>query len=613
MNTSPDDANRTPRPAEDRIRDDIGTPDDLAFDLEALWEIVDADDGDPAGGDPLIGTTIGGVTLLRLVGEGGMGRVYEGHQSQPARSVALKLQRPGRPDRESTKRFLRELELLGRLSHPAICRVFGAGLHAVGGERLPWFVMEFVPEALPITTWAAARSLPLRERVALCRDVCSGVAVAHAGGIVHRDLKAGNILVGRDGQPKVIDFGVATAFRGDLHATSLTHSGRLVGTLATLAPELLDARRPEESPRSDVWALGVILHELVTGEPPFRIGEGSVVGAIEAIRSHKSSIASRARSTLGRQLGSTVDRALAPQPDRRQPDAGAMARELSAILDRFPAGASEWGRGEHLTLGERTPSRRAWLWPAVGAMGIAAATIPWWTGPRARGPGNATGVEARTRGVETNVERTLADAPGDTPADMPYDPPPFASSPIERPDFTHVVRDIDDPEAKRHLVEKTGMTTWHEPFNLHCRYWAPREQDVEGSLVFRYDFARPSRRIYLNTRLAAWDDQQEKGVIGRGAGAIEYSTDGAEWHPLENRLEPPEFGRGIHQDGLLPEGATGSRSLWIRVRLLVAERWANASYSVAQFMRTDDETTDAAFALEVECEPAEGGESEGGE
>lgn len=595
MTTTPDDAaERTPGDGAD--------DDSLAFDLEALWEIVGAETPSTDDDDPLIGTTIGGVRLVRVVGEGGMGRVYEGRQQQPARSVALKLQRPGRPDRESTKRFLRELELLGRLSHPAICRVFGAGLHAVAGERLPWFVMEFVPEALPITAWATARALPLRERVALFRDVCAGVAVAHAGGIVHRDLKAGNILVGSDGQPKVIDFGVATAFRGDLHATSLTHSGRLVGTLATLAPELLDARRPEESPRSDVWALGVILHELVTGAPPFRIDEGSVVGAIEAIRSHRSRLAARARSPLGRALGGTVDRALARAPEQRQPDAGAMARELSMLLERFPSGVPDWGRGEHLPFGDTTPPRRAWLWPAVGAAALAAATIPRWT--ESIGPGTATA-------PAPSVRPASGELPGDDDPDGPGEAPPFANSPIERPDFTHVVRDIDDPEAKRYLVERVGMSTWHEPFNQHCRYWGPREPDVEGSLVFRYDFPRPSRRVYVKTKLSMFDAEQQQGVIGRGACALEYSTDGLEWRPVENHLEPRAHGTSIFQDGLLPEGATGSGSLWLRIRLIVEEGWANASYSVAQFMRTHDDDTEAAFEMAVECEPDEAGSDAG--
>ena len=220
------------------------------FDLEPLWQLVE--EAIPhAAADPFVGTTVGGVRLVRVVGEGGMGRVYEGIQEQPARTVAVKLQRPGRLDPESTKRFLRELEILGALSHPALCRVYHAGFLPCGGERLPWFVMEFVADALPINRFAEVHSLPLRRRVELFRDVCAGVAVAHAGGVVHRDLKAGNILVGADGLAKVIDFGVATAFRGDHHATPLTHAGQLVGTIESIAPELLDGR-PEPLPVEEV-------------------------------------------------------------------------------------------------------------------------------------------------------------------------------------------------------------------------------------------------------------------------------------------------------------------------------------------------------------------------
>lgn len=130
------------------------------FDLEPLWQLVE--EAIPhAAADPFVGTTVGGVLLVRVVGEGGMGRVYEGIQEQPARTVAVKLQRPGRLDPESTKRFLREVEILGALSHPALCRVYHAGFLPCGGERLPWFVMEFVADALPINRFVEAHGVSL--------------------------------------------------------------------------------------------------------------------------------------------------------------------------------------------------------------------------------------------------------------------------------------------------------------------------------------------------------------------------------------------------------------------------------------------------------------------
>jgi len=113
-----------------------------AFDVESLWALCEGKAGGASGRDPLIGASIGGATLVRMLGEGGMGRVYEAVQDQPRRSVAIKLQRPGRLDRESTSRFLRELGVLGGLSHPVLCRVFAAGTHVTSGGRVPWFMME---------------------------------------------------------------------------------------------------------------------------------------------------------------------------------------------------------------------------------------------------------------------------------------------------------------------------------------------------------------------------------------------------------------------------------------------------------------------------------------
>lgn len=558
------------------------------FDLEPLWQLVEEAIPDAAA-DPFVGTTVGGVRLVRVVGEGGMGRVYEGIQEQPARTVAVKLQRPGRLDPESTKRFLRELEILGALSHPALCRVYHAGFLPCGGERLPWFVMEFVADALPINRYAEVHSLPLRRRVELFRDVCAGVAVAHAGGVVHRDLKAGNILVGADGLAKVIDFGVATAFRGDLHATRVTRAGQLVGTIESIAPELLDARPPEESPRTDVWSLGVVLHELLTGSSPFRLAEGSIVATMERIRSHRPALAKRAASRVGRALGEIVDQALAPAAADRPADAGALARELSALLERFSEGHPDWDSGGQLKIADPRPDRGRWLLPAIGAMGISAALAPWALIHRASGPT----APAVTVGHE-----------GDTRDRLPeFDPPAFSSSPIERADFHHAVRDVDDLEAERYLVESSGIGKWHEDFGQRFRYWGPEEFGVEGRLVYRYDFTRPSRRIYLKAGVSTRSQSLEEGIIGNGACALEYSKDGREWRPLTNYLEPRVYGVGVQVDGLLPDEACGSTSLWLRVRLLAEGPWKRADYSVAQFLRRRPIDTATTFELAVECEP----------
>ena len=562
------------------------------FDLEALWRLVE-DALPAAAADPFVGTSLGGVRLVRVVGEGGMGRVYEGIQEHPSRTVAVKLQRPGRLEHESTKRFLRELEILGALSHPALCRVYHAGLLPWGGERLPWFVMEFVADALPISRFAEVHALPLRRRVELFCDVCAGVAAAHAAGVVHRDLKAGNILVGADGHAKVIDFGVATVFRGDLHATRLTHSGHLVGTIESIAPELLDARPPDESPRTDVWSLGVVLHELISGSSPFLCDEGSIVATMQRIRTHRPTLAARAASRVGRALGGIVDTALAPTAADRHADAAALTRDLSDLLTRFPQDHPDWDGGGHVAIANRGPVRGRWLVPTLAAMGVTAAILPWAAMDRAT---DSTAPQALSGPVNEPITRQPE-----------FDPPPFSSSPIEQPDFRHVVRDVDDPEAERHLVESRGIRKWHEDFGQHFCYWGPETFDVEGRLVYRFDFVRPSRRVYLKALVSCREQSLEEGIIGSGACALEISRDGSDWQPVTNHLEPRIYGVGIPFDGLLPDGACGSKSLWLRVRLLAVGPWKKADYTPAQFLRKPKADRGTCFELAVECEPAAGG------
>lgn len=575
---------------EDPLATDHVAGDDRGIDIESLWDLLESDERAGGTDDPFLGTTIGGVTLLRVIGEGGMGRVYEGLQEQPRRSVAIKVQRPGRLDRESTRRFLRELEILGGLSHPAVCRVFGAGFHTVGGVRFPWFTMELVPDALPIADHAVIRALPLRRRVELFRDACDGVAAAHAAGVVHRDLKSGNVLVAGDGTPKVIDFGVAAAVRGAVHATSLTDTGRIVGTFAMLAPELLDGRKVDESGRTDVWALGAMLHELVTGAMPVPVDESSVVTTIERIRAYRPDVAARARTWLGRDLGGIIDRALAATPAVRPADAGELSRALSALLARYPAGHPGWGAGEHLPVGSRRPRG---LLVAVVLAGVVAMFGARIVGQR------RPAVEVRDVGPRTTTSH--------------FDPPAFATSPIAAADFRYAVRDVFSADADRHLVEVSGMRKWREPFNLGATYWGPASIDRTAMLVYRFDFPGPSRRIHLKAVFRAWDAEQQTGVVGRGACSLEFSKDGQDWRPIVNGIEPRLYGAGPVVDELLPDEACGTSTLWLRVRLLVSAGWANGSYSVAQFMRNDPaaaDTADAtAFELDVECVRPETGET----
>ncbi|MBM4060734.1 MAG: serine/threonine protein kinase [Planctomycetes bacterium] len=215
------------------------------------------------------GSRLGGHRVVRLLGEGAFGTVYLCAQEHPVvREVAVKVLRRGAGDERTLRRFLAERQLLAALNHPAITQVFDAGVLADGR---PFFVMEYVG-GLPLRRYCEERALPGRERLRLFVDVCRGVAHAHRRGIVHRDLKPANVLVvdtDRGPQPKIIDFGIAKALFPSADGEGpRTDPGRVIGTPGYMSPEQAEGRTAEVDQRADVWALGAMLYELLTGTLP---------------------------------------------------------------------------------------------------------------------------------------------------------------------------------------------------------------------------------------------------------------------------------------------------------------------------------------------------------
>lgn len=229
------------------------------------------------GHDPLLGCDIGGVRIVRLIAEGGMGRVYEGKQEKPNRTVAVKVMRPGLTSPSILKRFEYEAEVLGRLQHPGIAHIYSVGVHRMGNATVPYFVMEYIADARTLTKYANDLRLPTRQRLDLFRSVCDAVAHGHQKGVIHRDLKPSNILVDAAGQPKVIDFGVARATDSDMALTTMqTDVGQLIGTLQYMSPEQFKADPNDIDVRSDVYALGVILYELLAGKMPYDVKKKAI-------------------------------------------------------------------------------------------------------------------------------------------------------------------------------------------------------------------------------------------------------------------------------------------------------------------------------------------------
>ncbi len=226
-------------------------------------------------GELSAGERVGKYTLLRMIGEGGCGTVYEAGEDAPLRRrVALKVIKAGMDTRQVIARFGREREALAMMEHPNIARVLDAG--ATDGGR-PFFVMELV-DGRPLVEHCRSARLDVRQRLALFVAVCQAVQHAHQKGIIHRDLKPGNVLVAEhDGKliPKVIDFGIAKALNGTpLEMTQVTGPSQVLGTLPYISPEQAQDSGPLRSgtdidTRSDIYSLGVVLYELLADAPPF--------------------------------------------------------------------------------------------------------------------------------------------------------------------------------------------------------------------------------------------------------------------------------------------------------------------------------------------------------
>ena len=289
--------------------------------------------GDPRVERPMP-AAIGRYRVLGLVGEGGMGVVYEAEQEQPRRTVALKVVKPGLTDPEVLRRFELESQSLARLQHPGIAQIYEAGIADTGFGPQPWFAMEFI-RGLPLLEFAKSRQLNVRQRLEILIKTCEAVHHAHMRGIIHRDLKPANILVDESGQPKIVDFGVARITDEDVRSPRETRFGDVVGTLAYMSPEQVLADPLELDARTDVYSLGVLLYQLLAGRLPYQVS-GRLPQAMRAIREENPApLGSINRSYRG-DLETVVAKALAKDKTERYGSAADLATDLRRYLTNDP-------------------------------------------------------------------------------------------------------------------------------------------------------------------------------------------------------------------------------------------------------------------------------------
>jgi len=401
----------------------------------AAAEKVERGESDPFVGEPIVGDTIGGCVLDEVLGRGGIGTVFGARQLEPARPVAVKILRLAGARASHLRRFRNEAVALGRLVHPVLARIYASGTQQLRGSDLPYIVMERIEGALSFTEWAAAERRSREDIVRALASVCDGMQHGHNRGVVHRDLKPSNVLVGADGVPHIIDFGVARLVGADAGAAVDTLAGSLIGTPAYMAPEQFLLAPSEIDSRIDIHALGVILYEALTGRRPYEIPRHLYFDAARIIRDSSPAAPHLVDSTIPLDLSAIVMTAMAKDRERRYVSMSAFAEDLRAYLEGRSVRARPESSGQRLARTmRRNPGWTAGI--AATAVFLVAATVvsvaAWRVVRSERDAAQRDRDHARTELATIDAERGLIPFDGKDRVDLSKVDPPLVGGMIRR-------------------------------------------------------------------------------------------------------------------------------------------------------------------------------------
>ncbi len=351
-------------------------------------------------------SAIGRYRIIRLIGEGGMGVVYEAEQDEPRRAVALKVLKLGLSTPERLRRFRQESQALARLQHPGIAQIFESGSADTGFGPQPYLAMEFI-HGLPLGVYAEARHLNTRQTLELMIKVCDAVQHAHQRGLIHRDLKPANILIDENGQPKILDFGVA---RLTEDGTALqTEVGELVGTLAYMSPEQVQGDPLEVDTRSDIYALGVVLYELLSGRLPYDVNRHRLPEAVLTIQQSEPAPLSTMSGEYRGDIETIVAKALEKDRTRRYRSAADLAADIQRSLDDHPIAARPPSAAYQLQKFARRHRGLVAGAAVIFAVLLIGVTISTWQAIRANRERDRALAEKRRADDESAISRAVND------------------------------------------------------------------------------------------------------------------------------------------------------------------------------------------------------------